>query len=133
MNRVVPVAAKSLAHDIQAGHRVRDLRPLGVKAGVEFAAYPHSRASSCRRDQVDGDRKARQWSSSPALADERESAVFDLVSLDRPGRQVARGNGQAALGGQWQTLQRRKEYNKSSGPDCLGCQTHRAFPDKGFQ
>jgi acetyl esterase len=77
------------AGEVDAGKlRVRDAAALGIAAFIQLTADGQPAPRRRRGDQADDHVVRDQWLAALVLGDEREKAVFDLVPLARPRRQM---------------------------------------------
>src|SRR5712691_2759709 len=72
---------------------IGDFHALGVFVLIQFGADGESGGSCGGRDQLNNRLKAAQGLSAPIEGDEGKEAMFDLVPLAGPGRQMANSDG----------------------------------------
>jgi hypothetical protein len=77
------------------------LETSGIGIPIEHGTDPEAGGSARTGDQLDDYLVADQGPAAPILADDGEEAMLDLVSLACPGREVADGDRQSDLIGQF--------------------------------
>src|SRR4030042_2091182 len=100
-NGIVPIAVKSVGDQSDTPHLlIADGDLLGIMLRVEHATNLQAGRRARVRDQVDDRGMGQQRPTPPALADEREQAMLDLIPLAGPRRQMTDMDGQARLAGE---------------------------------
>ena len=98
---VVPVAVEGMARQLDGGQfGVGDFHALGIFVFIQFGAHFEPRRGAGRRDQLHDRFEAAQRLAAPIEGDKRKQAMFDLIPLARPWRQVTYRDGDAQLIGQ---------------------------------
>src|SRR5215471_9915527 len=95
-NRVVPVAMKPRAFDLQGLHlRLTDFDPCGILTGVQRRLDTQALRRRRGANEADNHLATLQRLPTPIRGDMAEHAVLDFVPLAGPRRQVADPDAQA--------------------------------------